>query len=168
MTFIVQTTRLRLREMTVNDLGFMAAMLAHPRVTQFYPENYSREETGQWIQRQIQRYRDDGHGLWLVVKANGEPVGQVGLVKQRVGDTLLPEIGYMIHFPFWRRGYAFEAASGVKSLSQSRFAYSKVVSLIRPKNLASIAVAEKLGMRREGHVLHAGLDHHVYQCTLNP
>ena len=92
---VIETERLALREMALDDLDFVARMLADAEVMRFYPKQYTREESRAWIERQIERYRDYGHGLWLVVKRSClEPIGQVGLAMQEVERVWEPEIGY--------------------------------------------------------------------------
>ena len=105
MKQIPETSRLILREMSLADLDFVAAMLADPEVMRDYPKCYSREEAETWVQRQMNRYARHGHGLWLVLeKSSGQPVGQVGLLIQQFHGVDEKEIAYLIHRPFWRRG----------------------------------------------------------------
>jgi RimJ/RimL family protein N-acetyltransferase len=161
--FLLETDRFRLREMGHGDLDFIAGMLADPEVMRFYPKPLSRDESLAWIDRQLERYRTDGHGLWLVVeKASGAPAGQVGLLDQLVDGVHEDEIGYLIHRPFWRRGYASEAALGVRSYAWDTLKRRRVISLIRPRNLPSQGVARKLGMRIEKETLFRGLSHLVF------
>jgi len=163
---VFETERLRAREMTLDDLDFVAAMLAHPEVMRFYPRRYSREEAWGWVERQLARYREHGLGLWLIEeRAGGEPVGQVGLLVQRVNGALQPEVGYLVHRPFWRRGYATEAALATRDHAFCALDLPRVVSLIRPVNLPSQGVARKLGMRPEGTALHAGMEHLVFAVS---
>ena len=160
---VFETERLHAREMTPDDLDFVAAMLAHPEVMRFYPHLYSREEARGWLERQVGRYREHGHALWLVEeRAGGEPVGQVGLLMQTVNGAPQPEVGYLVHRPFWRRGYATEAALATRDHAFHALGMPRVVSLIRPENLPSQGVARKLGMRPEGTTLHAGTEHLVF------
>jgi RimJ/RimL family protein N-acetyltransferase len=108
-------------------------------------------------------YRNDGCGLWLVVdRESGEPLGRVGLLRQQVNGADEFEIGYMIHRPFWRRGIATEAALAVREYAFRERKLPRVVSLIRPENLASQGVARKLGMEIVGNWDHAGFPHHVF------
>jgi len=98
---ILDTPRLILREMSPDDLDFVATMLADPEVMQFYPKCYSREEAATWIERQMRRYARHGHGLWLALdKMTGQPVGQVGLLIQNVHGVEEKEVAY----PRARRG----------------------------------------------------------------
>ena len=162
---MMETPRLRLRELEPSDLDFVAAMLCDAEVMRYYPSTYSRNEAEQWLERQRARYRRDGHGLWLVEeRASGVSVGQVGLVFQDVNGERLPEVGYLIHRPWWRRGYASEAARAVRDHAFDALDYPRVVSLIRQANGPSQGVARKLGMQRVGSATHgaAGLDHLVF------
>ena len=48
---ILETPRLLLREMSLDDLDFVAAMLADPEVMRYSPKCYSRDEAAVWIGR---------------------------------------------------------------------------------------------------------------------
>ena len=160
---MIETPRLRLREMSHDDLDFIAGILADPIAMRFYPRTYSREEARDWIERQLSRYANDGHGLWLVEdRQSGEPRGQVGLVMQDVEGERLPEIGYLVHRTYWRQGIATEAARATRDHAFNSLGYSRVISLIRPVNEPSQAVARAVGMRPWKHVMHASLEHIVF------
>jgi RimJ/RimL family protein N-acetyltransferase len=149
--------------MTEGDLDFLAAMLGDAEVMAYYPKTLSRDEARGWLERQRARYAADGHGLWLVErKENGAPVGQVGLVMQEIEGERLPEIGWMIHRRFWRRGYASEAALAARAAAFGRFGYPRVISLIRPENVPSQGVARKLGMAPLRETTFVGLRHAVW------
>jgi ribosomal-protein-alanine N-acetyltransferase len=160
---ILETSRLRLREMSLGDLDFIAAMLSHSEVMRFYPQLYSRDEAKSWIERQLGRYERHGHGLWLVEdRTTGEPRGQVGLLIQEVDGNEEPEIGYLIHHPFWRQGLATEAALAARNWAFGTLGLPRVISLIRPVNLPSQGVAGKLGMTPEKRTMFRDLEHIVF------
>lgn len=163
---ILETERLALREIAPSDLDFVAEMLADPEVMRFYPKCYSREEARGWLDKQRERYTRDGHGLWLVVdRATGERRGQVGLLLQKIDGVDEPEIGYLIHRPFWRQGLASEAALAVRDLAFTELGKTRVVSLVRPENVPSQGVARKLGMTVWKRSLHADLPHLVFSVA---
>lgn len=163
---ILESARLRLRELRPSDLDFVADMLAHAEVMRFYPKRYDRAEAAEWLERQRERYARDGHGLWLAEeRAGGSAVGQIGLVMQTVGGEPTPEVGYLLHRPFWRRGYATEAAAAVRDHAFAAFGYPRVVSLIRPENAPSQAVARRLGMRPAAQTAHGGFVHDVWSVA---
>lgn len=161
---VLSTPRLALREMTPDDLDFVAEMMGHPEVTRYYPKQYSREEARRWLERQLERYRRDGHGLWLVtLKSTGEPVGQVGLAIQDVEGVREPEVGWLLHRPYWGNGYATEAGAAACDAAFERWRYPHVISLIRPENEPSQRVATRVGLRPGRRVLFHRFVHVVYQ-----
>jgi ribosomal-protein-alanine N-acetyltransferase len=164
MGSILQTPRLILRELVEDDLDFVAMMLAHPDVNRYYERSFPRSEAQGWLGRQLERYERDGHGLWLVVeRSTGQPVGQVGLALQDVEGRRQPEIGWLLHRPYWGRGYATEAAAGTRDLARRQWGYRRLISLIRPVNRPSQRVAERIGMHPGPRVAFHGFEHVVYE-----
>lgn len=164
MSIIFETPRLALREMSLADVSFVAEMLGDPEVMRFYAPCDSRDQSEAWVLRQLDRYASFGYGLWLVVeKARWQPVGQVGLLPARVEGIDDPDIAYMIHRDYWRRGIGFEAAEGVRDYAFDVLDVPRVVSFIRPENAPSRGLAEKLGMQcQPSTVQHAGYEHLLY------
>jgi RimJ/RimL family protein N-acetyltransferase len=166
MATILETPRLTLREMHQGDLDFVAAMLADREVMRFYPRPLDREESAGWVQRQRDRYAEHRFGLWLAVdRASGQPVGQVGLTPPRGlpgADDL--EIGYLIHRPFWRLGYASEAAAACRDHAFDVLGRLRVICLVRPVNVPSQGVARKIRLTQSPmRVEVIGLDHLVFE-----
>ena len=163
MNPVLETSRLALRALDLADLDFVAAMLAHPEVMQFWPRCYSRDEAEAWIRRQQDRYAQDGHGYWLVLEqASGRPVGQAGILTLEIDGVAEAGLGYLIHRPFWQRGYATEAAAASCEYAFAALGKRRVVAPIRPENSGSQAVARKLGMQPERRTLYAGFDHLIF------
>ncbi len=163
MRTILETPRLLLREMSLDDLDFIAEMLADPLVMRFYPKTYSREEAAAWIDRQQDRYALHGSGLWLALdRATGEPVGQVGLLRQTVDGVEEPEVGYLLHHRHWSRGLATEAAAAVRDWAFQVRGEPYIISLIRPENLPSQAVALRIGSKPERETIFLDLRHMVF------
>ncbi|MGI8979775.1 MAG: GNAT family N-acetyltransferase [Pirellulaceae bacterium] len=163
MKVILRTPRLLLREMHRGDLDFMAEMLGDPKVMRFYPKTESREGAAVSIERQLDRYATDGYGPWLVLnRETGLPLGRVGLIHQVVEGVGETEVGYMIHRPYWRQGLAFEAAAACRDYAFATLGRARVISLVRPGNLPSQAVARKLGMTPEKEIMHWELRHLVF------
>ena len=169
MKQILETPRLILREMSLDNVNFVAAMLADPEVMRYYPKCYSREEAATWVERQTHRYARHGHGLWLALeKATGQPVGQVGLLIQQVRSLEEKEVAYLVHRPFWRRGFATEAARACRDYAFDVLGRQRVIALIRPENTPSQGVAWKLGMQPEpDRVQHSGFEHIVFAVSRN-
>ena len=148
--FVLTTGRLVLRELCLDDLDFVAEMLADPRVMRHYPKCRSREEAREWLEAMLMRQERDGHALWLTsLRETGEPIGQIGLLKQTVDGIDETEIGYLVHAPFWRQGFAHEAAAAVRDYAFHTLGKERVISLIRPANVPSQRVALSIGMKPE-------------------
>lgn len=163
---VLETSRLVLREMDMADLDCVAAMLADPEVMRFWPRPCTRDEAQGWIERQIDRYGRDGCGYWLALsKHSGRPVGQAGVLMIEIDAVEQPCLGYIIDRPFWRRGYATEAAAASRDWAFDALARPRVVTLVRPGNVPSIGVALKLGMVQEKRVMHAGYEHILFSAS---
>ncbi len=163
---VLETARLLLREMTPGDIDFIAAMMAHPEVNHFYERRFTRAESETWLDRQIDRYRRDGKGLWLAVeRETSRPVGQVGLALQDVEGEVHPEIGWLLDRQYWGRGYATEAGAATRDAAFNQWGYDHVISLIRPVNLPSQRVAQRLGMSERRRVQFHGYEHCVFEIS---
>ena len=91
----METRRLFLREMTIDDFEALYAVLADSDIMQHYPYTFDEMRVRNWISKNIERYRVFGFGLWAVcLKENGEMIGDCGLSMQSINGTILPEIGY--------------------------------------------------------------------------
>ena len=97
--------------------------------------------------------------LGLFTSPNGRPVGQVGLLSTKIDGVNEPALGYLIHRPFWRRGFATEAAAACRDYAFDVLGRPRAVTLIRPENVPSQGVAQELGMEAEKLTLRAGLEH---------
>ncbi len=166
MRRILSTPRLCLREMALADLDFVAEMLAHPEVMRFYPRCYTRDQAREWIARQQARYRHHGHGLWLALDHRSrEPVGQVGVITQEIDGREEATLAYLIHYPYWRCGFAAEAAGACVDYIFATLARPRAITLIRPENRPSQGVARKIGMRLVGRTQFAGFEHLVFAAA---
>jgi [ribosomal protein S5]-alanine N-acetyltransferase len=160
---ILETERLYLRELKPEDFDRLHAIFSDEETMRFYPAPFTREQTGQWIQKNQARYRKDGFGLWGVcLKETDELIGDCGLVRQTVDGRTEIEIGYHIHKKYWSRGFATEAAKACKEYGFHQLHFNKLICLIDPKNIPSIRVAEKIGFTKEKEVFIFGNNHAVY------
>lgn len=160
---VLETERLLLHELGASDLPFVADMVGDAETMRFYPHAFTPLEARRWLQRQLDRYARDGHGLWMVVeRATGARVGQVGLAMQDVDGVREPEVGWLIHRSHWRRGFAAESGRGVRDHAFHALGFERVISLIRPENSPSRAVARRVGMMPERVTMFHGYRHLVH------
>ena len=147
---ILNTERLFLREMNMDDFDALTAVLADPEIMQHYPYTFDEKRVREWIERNMNRYRDNGFGLWAVcLKENGEMIGDCGLTLQNIDGERLPEIGYHIRRDCQHRGYAKEAASAVRNWAFENTEYPALYSYCKYTNEPSYRTAEAIGMHFE-------------------
>lgn len=147
---ILETKRLVLREMRQSDFQDLAEILQNPKVMYAYEHDFSDNDVQIWLNRQIERYKKYGFGLWaIILKETKEMIGQAGLTMQPYKNTEVLEIGYLLKENFWHYGYAKEAACGCKKYAFEHLKKDKVYSIMKADNLPSIKVAESIGMNKE-------------------
>lgn len=144
---VLETERLYLRELNENDFDALCEILTDEKTMYAYEGAFDRHEVRKWLDRQLDRYKKWGFGLWAVVlKETGEVIGQCGLTMQPWNETELLEIGYLFLRRYWHMGYATEAAAACKSYAFEVLNADEVCSIIRDTNIASRRVAERIGM----------------------
>lgn len=145
---IIETERLYLRELQIDDKPELMKVLSNPQSMQFYPHPFSEEEVEKWIHWNIENYRTYKHGLWAVILKDGDVfLGDCGITMQNISDEIVPEIGFHIIDKYCSRGFATEAALACKEYAFQVLKYSKVFSYTTTQNLPSQKVAEKIGMK---------------------
>ncbi len=144
----IETNRLFLREMTQYDFDALYAVLSDSDIMQHYPYTFDKARVQNWIDRNIERYRVYGFGLWAVcLKATGEMIGDCGVTMQNIDGTVLPEIGYHIAKVYQRQGYGAEAAQAVRDWAFEHTPFNMLYSYMKKSNIPSSATARSNGMR---------------------
>jgi RimJ/RimL family protein N-acetyltransferase len=150
---IYETKRLQVRELTAADLPVLKRTLQDEKAMYAYAHAFTDAECRAWLANQQRRYREDGFGLWaLIRKADGQFIGQCGLTMQDFDGQQVVEIGYLLQRDYWHQGYAIEAARGAKDYAFTHLHINEVWSIIRDNNLASMNVAIRNGMLVRGEI----------------
>jgi len=145
--FRLETGRLVLREMTMEDYEALYAVFSDRDNMRHYPYIFDEERVRGWIARNQTRYQQYGFGLWAVcLKETGEVIGDCGLTLQNIDGELLPEIGYHIRADLQRKGYAKEAAEAVRDWTFRNTSFPAIYSYCKYTNEASYKTAESIGM----------------------
>jgi RimJ/RimL family protein N-acetyltransferase len=165
----LETTRLRLRPLSVDDAEPLNAIQSDPVHMRFYPHPFSMEQSIDWIRLMQARYEEIGYALLAVEdRATGEFLGNVGPLLQHVDDADEVELGWSITPERAREGIATEAAAACRDWVFATLAVDHVISLIVPENMPSRGVAENLGMTVWKDVMwgrERPLLHHVYRLN---
>jgi [ribosomal protein S5]-alanine N-acetyltransferase len=152
---VLETERLLLRRFTPEDAADNYRIYSDPENMRFMgrgPDSVESER--EQILRHIANYYErHGFGLWAVIlKEEGRLIGRCGLLRQPVEGAQEVEVSYLIDRRYWGRGLATEAARAAVKLGFERYEFPHVSALINPSNVASVRVAEKIGMRYERDV----------------
>lgn len=143
-----ETARLILRQRTMEDLGDCLAMDRDPAVTKFIPGPWNEpDEHRQFVRGRIEAEFGDGLGYWSIFEKQN-PEKFLGWILLIPADGKGPdiEIGWRLNRLAWGNGYATEAATPILRHGFETLNLKQVIAEIAPKNVASIRVAEKLGL----------------------
>lgn len=141
---MIETERLRLRRMTIDDLDQLVRLHEDPEVARFMGRP-SREWLEGWMRSSEAEWEERGHGrLAIVARGSGEFLGRSGLKYWPQFEET--EVGWALHPEARGRGYATEAARAIVRWGFEQLELDLITAMIQPANTASIAVAERLGM----------------------
>jgi RimJ/RimL family protein N-acetyltransferase len=148
---VLETERLLLRRMTVDDAEFILTLLNEPSFLRYIGDKQVRnlESARQYILNgPVASYERHGFGLLLVeLRDSQTPIGMCGLLKR---DELPdPDIGFALMPDFWNKRFAFEAAAAVLQDARDRLKLQRVLAITSLDNDASIKLLERLGFKFE-------------------
>jgi len=152
---ILETKRLVLRHLVMEDLNELFALYSDPEIRKYFPEGVlnldeTREEL-EWHMNGHPKYPE--LGLWATIhKETGKFIGRCGLLPWEIDGKLEVEIAYLLDKSFWHQGLATEAAQGILQYGFEKLNLTRLICLIDPENIASQRVAERIGMTLERKV----------------
>jgi RimJ/RimL family protein N-acetyltransferase len=145
-----ETARLRLRPHTLDDVEPLLAYHSLPEVARYL---YGPPRSAQDVREMIERRMGEDRPVFAVeLRETGEIVGDLGLrivsPEHRQG-----EIGFIFDPRHQGRGYATEASRVLLDIGFGDLALHRIAGRLEARNTASARVLEKLGMRREAHLV---------------
>ena len=144
----VETERLLLRPFREDDLDAFTAVLQAPevRASLHSRDDIGREDAWLGMVQWLGQWELRGTGHWAVVeKASGTLIGRAGTHRPERPGWPGIEIGWALHPDHWGNGYATEAGAAAVEYAFAHFDDDEIYSVILPENLASQAVARRLG-----------------------
>ena len=149
---ILETTRLSLREIIVEDAQFVFDLLNTPKFLKYIGDRGVRSvyDASEFIESRYRKsYQDHGYGLYTVLLKGPAlekmPIGMCGFVRR---DSLPgPDIGFAFLPAFESRGYGYESAAAVMDHGRDILGFEEVFAITSPDNDASGRLLEKLGFR---------------------
>ncbi len=152
MTIILETKRLLLRRLVMDDLDALFALYDNPEIRQYFPEGtLTYEETKEELEWFLNGHPSHPElGLWATIyKETGQFIGRCGLLPWTIDGQYEVEVAYLLDKKYWGQGLATEAAQALVQYGFEYLQLSRLICLIDRENQASIRVATKIGMTFE-------------------
>lgn len=148
---VLETDRLILRRLSVEDAKFILELLNDPSFLRFIGDKKVRsldDARSYILSGPIASYERFGFGLFLTeLRERSVPIGICGLLKR---DTLEDvDIGFAFLPEFCGQGFGFESAKATMTYGKDVIGLKRIVAITSPDNDASIALLEKLGFTFE-------------------
>jgi RimJ/RimL family protein N-acetyltransferase len=156
-TYPLRTQRLDLRPYESGDLDHLRDMYTREDVVRYLywgpmDEDQLRESLAKKVRRRVLGDEGDGLNVLGVERESGEVVGEALLFwASRAHRTA--EVGFVVKPGFQGRGYATEMGAEMLRLGFDECDLHRVTGQCDARNAASAAVLERLGMRREAHLV---------------
>jgi len=164
---MLESKDLILREMTEADTDDLLIMFSDPKVMASFDDIiFDRAMMKKWVRRNLDHVAKYGYGLFSIIhKADNVLVGDCGLERMEVDGCPEVEIGYDLRSDYWNRGYATQAAAAVRDFAFEQLRLPRVIGLVRPGNIASQRVAEKIGMTVEKEISRGRARYQIYALS---
>ena len=154
-TKVLETKRLLLRHLTMDDLDDLFALYHDGEVTQYMPDApKSYEETKEELEWIVNVYYGQyGFGPWgTILKETGMFIGRCGLIPWTIEEREEVKVAYALAGKYWGQGLGTEATQAVAKYAFEHLHLSRLICLVTNDNHASIRIARKIGMTFEKEV----------------
>ena len=144
MTIILETERLFLRELLLNDVEPLTVLLSSPKVTRFTGGPRGENAVRRFVQAQHESYREHGYGYWAVVhRDSGALVGRAGITS---ASASTPMLGCELDRAYWGHGLGKEVSAALRDHAFDELSLERVAASVDRKDKAVLRIAEALGM----------------------
>jgi RimJ/RimL family protein N-acetyltransferase len=151
----LRTERLTLRPWLDDDFEAFFEMQRDEEVARWlYDDPRDEAEARRIFDYKKMSYEMGGNFAWIAcaVVADSEVVGDLTL-NVRSEEHRGGELGFIVHPRHQGKGYATEAARALLRWAFEEVGFHRVYGRHEPRNVASGRVMEKLGMRKEAHLV---------------
>ena len=152
----IESARLRLRHFQDSDVTLFMGYRNDPFIAKYQSwEGISELEARAFIQEQNEiqpGVPGQGFQVAIELKATGTLIGDCYFT-MNAHDHRQAEIGFTLSRDYQGNGYATEAVSYFLDYAFQTFDLHRVIAITDAENSASVALLERLGMRREGHFI---------------
>ena len=146
---IIKTERLLLRPYRWDDIADLLSFAVEERWSRYIraPYPYSRKDAQEFLADRVGLSRPD-QNVWCLEKEN-QMIGDAGFGWHKKNSAA--EIAYSLNPNFWSQGLTTEACKAIINVAFNHDqSLNRVFAAIDTRNIPSIKVAQKLGMKCEG------------------
>lgn len=162
----ILTPRLRIRRFRLDDVPAIYAYRNDPEVARFQAWQLRSEEELRdfvvWLDASDPALPDSRFQFAVARREDDALLGDLYLGRQ-AGDPRQAELGYTFARQSQGQGFASEAVRGLLGYAFGQIGLHRVMAIADCENRASVALLERVGMRREGHFLQHYLHHGEYR-----
>lgn len=145
---MIETDRLILRKINRHDYLDIANILQDIDVMYAWEKSFSDDEVQIWIDENIKRYNNEGYSYFLAInKVEGTAVGVMGPLVEKINNKSFIGVAYILNRKSWGKGYAIEGVKACIEYAFRRLNARNIIAQIRPNNINSIHVAQRLNMK---------------------
>ena len=156
MQILIETKRLFLRKLTLDDAAFILELLNTPTWLQFIGDRnvHTIEDAENYLKNgTLKSYQENGFGFYGVIEKSetsdrsGQIIGMCGLIKR---DSLPAiDIGFAFLPNLISKGFGYEAASATLDYALNTLKIKRIIAIVDPDNEKSIGLIKKIGMQFE-------------------
>ncbi len=149
---ILETKRLILRRLIPSDCDSLFKLYSDPEVRQYFPEGtLTYDETQEELEWFLNGHPERPElGLWATIHAEtNQFIGRCGLLPWTINEHPEVEVAYLLSKAYWGQGLGTEVAQAILNYGFEHLQLSRLVCLIDRENIASIKVANNIGMTFE-------------------
>jgi RimJ/RimL family protein N-acetyltransferase len=154
-----ETERLQMRPLAMSDVDAALVYQSDAEVVKYIPwPQRDHEQVVAAFEKQLPLSAMSSEGDYflsaITLKSSGELIGQLNAMYRSEVDQHA-EIGYVLNPAYSHQGYATEAVSGLITQLFNTGKFHRITTHIDDRNLKSIALVERLGLRQESHKISA-------------
>ena len=163
---VMETQRLIIREMSVEDLDRLYEIYNNKEITKYTEDLFpNKQDELEYMKKYIKSiYKFYEYGMWIIETKEGKVIGRAGIehineiskddnllygelvlnYKNNDSDGL-QLLGYIISKEYQNKGYGYEACNGIIEYAKTQLLLKKIIVKIHKQNKVSIKLAKKLG-----------------------
>jgi RimJ/RimL family protein N-acetyltransferase len=152
----ILTQRLLLRDLVEDDAQHIFEYRSHPEVARFQSWGTASQDEVALFVRGLSTQEPGTPGSWyqigMVLRSSGELVGDCGFQVLKV-EPRQAELGIALAPEHQSQGYATEGLRALLDYLFLTLGKHRVFGSVDPRNVRSVRLMERVGMRKEAHLV---------------